>query len=180
MAMKLNDDQMKNVNIGSGAAKVASSSKPDPLRQNNLNFNTPTPTASPSYDFSPQMSDPSIRRPQLPSHISLSGVPTTSTPATGAPSVDRASKPASCSSHFASSSGNLRVVNVPQRLTDAFLKCAETNNHRNHETCGILCGNLVCMVVTAGINLYRGLVYHRETIHHFNYPLKKRILFLTY
>ena len=46
-------------------------------------------------------------------------------------------------SHFTSSSGCLRVVNIPASLTDRFLDAAAPNTSVNNETCGILCGFLV-------------------------------------
>lgn len=66
------------------------------------------------------------------------------------PSVDRSSKP---SDHFTSSgalTGNkhgLRGVSIPGEIVVKFLNIALPNTSRNIETCGILCGRMVCAFV---------------------------------
>jgi len=45
---------------------------------------------------------------------------------------------------------NLRDVLVPSAVTDKFLSIASPNTRQNIETCGILCGHLVCDVVKGG------------------------------
>jgi len=59
------------------------------------------------------------------------------------PEVDRTSKP--FVDHFTSTGeAGLKTVFVPEELVSLFLHCAMSNSMSSIETCGILCGKLVC------------------------------------
>jgi len=60
------------------------------------------------------------------------------------PEVDRTCKP--FIDHFTSTGeAGLKTVFVPDELVPLFLHCARENSLRSIETCGILCGKLVCI-----------------------------------
>jgi len=60
------------------------------------------------------------------------------------PEVDRSSKP--FIDHFTSTGeAGLKTVFVPDELVPLFLHCAMANSVQSIETCGILCGKLVCI-----------------------------------
>ncbi len=60
------------------------------------------------------------------------------------PLVDRSLKP---QTDKRGSFYNFRHISVPSDLTSVFLSCAEANTNRNVETCGILAGNLVKIII---------------------------------
>jgi len=60
------------------------------------------------------------------------------------PEVDRTCKP--FIDHFTSTGeAGLKTVFVPDELVPLFLHCAMANSVQSIETCGILCGKLVCI-----------------------------------
>lgn len=62
------------------------------------------------------------------------------------PEVDRTCKP--FIDHFTSTGeAGLKTVFVPDDLVPLFLQCAMANSMQSIETCGILCGKLVCITV---------------------------------
>ena len=61
------------------------------------------------------------------------------------PDVDRTCKP--FIDHFTSTGeAGLKTVFVPDELVPLFLQCAMANSVQGIETCGILCGKLVCII----------------------------------
>jgi len=59
------------------------------------------------------------------------------------PDVDRSCKP--FIDHFTSTGEDgLKTMFVPDELVTLFLHCAMANSMKSIETCGILCGKLVC------------------------------------
>ena len=136
--MKLNEEQNK---------QSTRQATPTIARNHQVTPAATEPNYSASYDFTPLTHDPSIHHPTLPTSLSLT--PTVSS-SDSQPSFDRGTKPCPAS-HFTSSSGSLRMVNVPQRLTSLFLSSASSNSRRNLETCGILCGFLVSTLLPQSI-----------------------------
>ena len=64
------------------------------------------------------------------------------------PSVDRSTKPASLLSPSIHSRIGLRNVVVPSRLMGKFMNLAQRNTNQNIETCGILAGTIVSILLT--------------------------------
>lgn len=63
------------------------------------------------------------------------------------PNVDRSTKPASLLSPSIHSKVGLRDVIVPSRLMGKFMNLAQRNTNQNIETCGILAGTLVSVII---------------------------------
>jgi len=62
------------------------------------------------------------------------------------PEVDRTCKP--FIDHFTSTGeAGLKTVFVPNELVPLFLNRAMSNSMKSIETCGILCGKLVCIII---------------------------------
>ena len=64
------------------------------------------------------------------------------------PNVDRSTKPASLLSPSIHSRIGLRTVVVPSRLMGKFMNLAQRNTNQNIETCGILAGTIVSILLT--------------------------------
>lgn len=64
------------------------------------------------------------------------------------PNIDRSTKPASLLSPSVHSRTGLRDVVVPSRLMGKFMNLAQRNTNQNVETCGILAGTIVSILLT--------------------------------